>query len=223
MNIVMEVSIDMLVNYMKQTFHSLMIFKVLTGKILMLLLVLLFLNGCTIPVKNNIQHKQRVANNHLPASVVALADFDEAMSRVKTEEYEKAILLLNKVIKESPNNAVPYINLALVYKKTDKLKQAEESIKLALVAEPENPVANNEYALIYRKTGRFSDARKVYENILDIYPYFNIAHKNLGILCDLYLKDYECALKHYGVYSDAMQEDKTIKIWIADVQNRLRR
>ena len=85
----------------------------------------------------------------------------------------------------------------------------------------DNPVANNESALLYRKTGRFKEARQVYEQTLMKYPNFNIMHKNLGILCDLYLKDYECALKHYVFYSNAVQDDKTVKIWIADVQKRV--
>lgn len=149
------------------------------------------------------------------------ADFDAAMSFINSEQYEKAAELLNKVAKAAPNNAVASINLALVYKKLGKLKLAEESLKQALMAEPENPVANNEYALLYRRTGRFVEARGLYEKILDKYPNFNMVHKNLGILCDLYTKDYECALKHYEIYSSVMQDDKTVKIWIADIQKRL--
>lgn len=151
------------------------------------------------------------------------ADFDAAMDFIKAEEYEKAIELLSKVVKASPNHAIPSINLALVYKKTGKLNLAEDSLKLALKAEPENPVASNEYALLYRKTGRFTEARQLYEKTLEKYPNFMMAHKNMGILCDLYMKDYECALKHYVIYSNAVQDDKTVKIWIADVQKRLGR
>ena len=143
------------------------------------------------------------------------------MAFIQAEEYDKGIELLKKIAKELPGNAVPEINLALVYKKQDKLKLAEESLKNALKAEPENPVANNEYALLYRKTGRFKEARQVYDHILEKYPNFIMAHKNLGILCDLYMKDYECALKHYVIYSNNVQDDITVKIWIADVQKRL--
>jgi len=187
----------------------------------MLLLVAGALYGCAAakPSKNE-------AVTTKPATAAAVitsaerADFDAAMAHIKAEEYELAIELLNKVVKAVPNAPIPSIDLALAYKKTDKLKQAEESLKLALNAEPDNPVANNELALLYRKTGRFAEARQLYEKILDKYPNFRIVHKNLGILCDLYIKDYECALKHYVFYSDVVQDDKTIKIWIADLQKR---
>jgi tetratricopeptide (TPR) repeat protein len=90
-----------------------------------------------------------------------------------------------------------------------------------LSLEPDNPIANNEYGLLYRKTGRFNEARQLYESLLAKYPYYPLVHKNLGILCDIYLRDYQCALKEYEFYSGAEPDDKTAKIWIADVQRRL--
>lgn len=186
----------------------------------MMLALFVMLHGC-----GSVQPRKVESQASAPPVVAltseARADYEAAMDFIKAEEYEKGIELLNKVVKVSQRNAIPYINLALVYKKQGKLKLAEENLKLALNAEPENPVANNEYALLYRKTGRFTEARQIYEKILEKYPNFNMAHKNLGILCDLYMKDYECALKHYVVYSNVVQDDKTVKIWIADLQKRL--
>jgi tetratricopeptide (TPR) repeat protein len=151
---------------------------------------------------------------------VSNADFDAAMSFIKAEKYEEGIQLLTKIINTSPNHAIAKINLALIYKKLGKLEQAEGSLKLALKAEPHNPVASNELALLYRKTGRFAEARQLYEKTLEKYPNFVMVHKNLGILCDLYLKDYKCALKNYVFYSNAVQDSSTVKIWITDLQNR---
>ncbi len=156
-------------------------------------------------------------------SAEARSEFDAAMAHLKAEEYDAGIKLLSGVVKAAPNTAVPSVNLALAYKKTGKLKQAEESLKQAVSIEADNPVANNELALLYRKTGKFTEARQIYERMLEKYPNYKLVHKNLGILCDLYLRDYECALKHYVFYSDVVQDDKTVKIWIADVQKRLRR
>ena len=151
----------------------------------------------------------------------ARIDFDAAMEFIRAGEYDRGIKLLNKVTAIEKNNPVPYINLAMAYGKVDNLKLAEENLKQALNIEPENPVASNEYALLYRKTGRFSEARHLYERILKKYPGFYMARRNFGILCDLYIRDYGCALKQYEIYSGAMPGDKTVKIWIVDVKKRL--
>lgn len=150
-------------------------------------------------------------------------EFDAAMAHLKAEEYDAGIKLLSNVVKAASATPVPSVNLALAYKKIGQLTQAEASLKQAVNIDADNPVANNELALLYRKTGKFKDARQIYEKMLERYPNYRVVHKNLGILCDLYLKDYECALKHYVFYSDVVQDDKTVKIWIADVQKRLRK
>lgn len=179
------------------------------------------LSGCASP-----SPKKAETPSSKPVTAVAVitpemrTDFDAAMIHIKAEEYDAGIELLTKVVKAAPPTAVPGINLALALKKTGKLIPAEENLKLVLGIEPDNPVANNELALLYRKTGRFSEARQVYEKLLEKYPNYRIVHRNLGILCDLYMKDYECALKHYVFYSSVVQDDKTVKIWIADLQKR---
>jgi tetratricopeptide (TPR) repeat protein len=165
-----------------------------------------------------------VATSAAPMIAVApevRSDFDAAMARLNAEEYKLGIELLDKVIARAPKLAVPYVNRAIAQVKLGNLKAAEDDFKHALEIDPGNPVANNEYGLLYRKTGRFAEARKLYESLLARYPYYPIVHKNLGILCDLYLRDYECALREYELYSGAAPDDKSIKIWIADVQRRL--
>jgi tetratricopeptide (TPR) repeat protein len=188
----------------------------------LLLFVAIVISGCaSAPAKIVAPVESKpVATAEVVITSEMRKDFASAMEHLKAEEYDAGIELLSKVTKAAPNAVVPNIDLALAYKKTGKLKQAEDSLNLAVGSEVDNPVANNELALLYRKTGRFKEARQIYEKILDKYPNFRMVHKNLGILCDLYMKDYECALKHYVFYSSVVQDDKTVKIWIADLQKR---
>ncbi len=150
----------------------------------------------------------------------ARADFDNASAMIKEGKYDKAIELLEKVIAKSPGMTAPHINLAIAYERINKPEQAEKHLKKALELIPGHPVASNEYGLLLRKAGRFAESRQIYEKALAAFPEYYPIHKNLGILCDLYLKDSACAIKHYEIYGKAMPKDQQVKLWLADLHNR---
>ena len=150
-------------------------------------------------------------------------DFERAVAIMKDQDYEKAVDILEKIIEKSPGVTAPYINIAIAYQYINKPEQAEENLKVALQLVPDHPVASNEYGLLCRKTGRFDDARAIYEKAIARFPDYYPVHRNLGILCDLYLNDPVCALEHYEIYSEAKPKDKLVKLWIADLRTRLGR
>jgi Tfp pilus assembly protein PilF len=151
----------------------------------------------------------------------ARRDFERAVGMMNDEEYDQAVDLLEKVIEKSPRVTAPHINMAIACRRIGKLEQAEEHLKTALGLVPEHPVAGNEYGMLCRKAGRFDEARTIYERVIARFPDYYPVHRNLGILCDLYLNDLACALEHYEIYSRAMPEDKQVTLWIADLRARL--
>jgi Tfp pilus assembly protein PilF len=126
-------------------------------------------------------------------------------------------------IERSPGVSAPYIDIAIAYQRIGKPSLAEERLQTALTLFPGHPVASNEYGLLYRKTGRFAEARAMYEQAIENFPEYYPAHKNLGILCELYLNDPPCAMEHYEIYSNAKPDDKQVTLWIADLRGRLGR
>jgi len=150
-------------------------------------------------------------------------DFDRAVVMLKDQDYGQAIDLLEKVIAQSPGVTAPYIDIAIAYLHVGKPSLAEKHLKTALELFPEHPVACNEYGLLCRKTGRFVEARAIYEKAIARFPEYYPLHRNLGILCDLYLNDPACAFEHYEIYSNAKPEDTQVKLWIADLRARLGR
>jgi tetratricopeptide (TPR) repeat protein len=128
---------------------------------------------------------------------------------------------LNRVVERSEKSVAPYINLGIAYRKTNDLKRAEVSLDKALKLNPNHPAANNEMGMVYRKIGKFSEARRTYERVLERFPKFYPARKNLGILCDLYINDLRCAMANYEIYNKADPGDKSVVMWIADLRKRM--
>lgn len=153
----------------------------------------------------------------------AVKDFERAVVMMQAGDYEAASRLLEKVIGQDPGVTAPYINLAIASMHGNKPAPAEEALQAALQLIPAHPVASNEYGLLLRKAGRFAEARAIYETSLQAFPDYSPAHKNLGILCDLYLQDPGCALEHYESYSVVVPMDEQVKIWMADLRLRLKR
>jgi len=154
---------------------------------------------------------------------VAHHDFERAVKSFKDEDYELAIELFDRVIEVSPAVSAPYIDLAMAYRKIDRPELAEDQLKKALDLIPGHPVASQEYGLLLRSTGRFSEAKEVYEQSLKEFPEYLPVRRNLGILCDLYLNDPECALEQYQQYSKYRPEDEQAELWVAELRLRLGR
>jgi Tfp pilus assembly protein PilF len=147
--------------------------------------------------------------------------FEQAVELLNRQDFGKAIDLLEPIVAQSPRVSAPYINLAMAYRSIGETEKAEAHLKTALTLVPDHPVACNVYGLLCRKNGRFAEAREYYEKAIVRFPAYYPAHRNLGILCDLYLNDPACALTHYELYSAARPEDQQVKLWIADLRNRL--
>ena len=157
------------------------------------------------------------------ASGGARSDFDDAIRLLEQEEYERAIDLLQAVTEAAPGVVAPHIDLGIAYGRVSDLEQAEASIKKALELNPRHPVANNELGIVLRRMGRFDEAREHYEKALSDYPGFHFARRNLAILCDVYLADLSCAVENYELYTEAVPDDESAEMWIADLRNRLGR
>ncbi len=133
--------------------------------------------------------------------------FDEAVALLEAAAYDQAIETLEKIVAKAPGVSAPHINLGIAYARTDKVDKAEAQFKKALEMVPGHPVAGNECGLLFRKKGRFEEARAMYEQVIAAYPNYYPVHRNMGILCDLYLSDLENALFHYETFSMAMPKD----------------
>ena len=149
------------------------------------------------------------------------SDFKSAIVLLQQEQYTQAIVVLKSVIEREQRLPAPYVNIAIAYNKLGETKDAELNLISALKLDIGHPVANNELGLLYREAGRFNAARTAYENAINKHPDYLPAKRNLGVLCDLYLHDFKCALDQFEDYLELKPDDKTAAIWVADVKRRL--
>ena len=186
----------------------------------------LFLSACSGQVKQDADETADVISMKSKTEYVTVdsdveLDFKNAVALMQQGNNEQAITVLKSVIEREQRLPAPFVNIAIAYNKTGDKKAAEENLIRALKLDIGHPVANNELGLLYRKQGRFKAARTAYQNAIKEHPEYLPAIRNLGVLCDLYMHDFECALEQFEDYLELKPDDKTVKIWVADVRRRL--
>ena len=150
-------------------------------------------------------------------------DYERAVMLLEQGQAGQGVSLLESVVERAPEVSGPRIDLGIAKHRDGDLEAAEEHLLKALELNPDHPVVHNELGIIYRKTGRFNEARRSYEAALAVYPGYHHARRNLGVLCDLYLADLDCALSSYEAYMTTVPGDDQAAMWIADLRNRMGR
>ena len=145
----------------------------------------------------------------------------EALNYLLDGQLEQGIVILEKVAAAAPLVTAPRIDLGMAYHRQGNLDAAERNLLQALDLNADHPVAHNELGIVYRKTGRFAAAKRHYEAAIAVFPGYHHARRNLAILCDLYLGDYDCALDQYEAYLATVPADEEASMWITDLRNRV--
>jgi Flp pilus assembly protein TadD len=71
-----------------------------------------------------------------------------------------------------------------------------------------------------RQSGKFADAKTAYEQAIAADANYAAAHRNLGVLLDLYIGDPAGAQAAFESYKTITGEEQPVSGWIAELKQR---
>ncbi|MDI9348238.1 MAG: hypothetical protein QM538_07030, partial [Methylacidiphilales bacterium] len=147
--------------------------------------------------------------------------FSKAKNQMKNKEYIEALKNFGLIINQNSLVAGPHVNRGIIFYGFDDFISAETEFKWAIQKNPNSTISYVYLGLIEKQKGNFAGAKIYYEKAKTISPDYSLAYYNLGILCDLFLKDIECALANYKKYDSLTNKsEKPVGIWIADLESK---
>jgi len=156
------------------------------------------------------------------ASARANTDFARALGLMRGGDATQAILEFQLMTQSYPELPGPYTNLGLLYRKNNQLAESEEALQKATERASWDAATWTEYGVTLRHAGKFAEARAAYEHAIADNPSYAPAHRNLGVLLDLFLDDPVSAQTELETYKTLTGEDKPVSGWIAELRARNR-
>lgn len=151
----------------------------------------------------------------------ALADYARAIELMQAGRTTEAELEFGQLSAAYPGFAGPQINIGLLRRRAGDLDAAEAALRLATERNPGSAIAWSELALTLRMRGQFEQAVAAYERAIAADPAYAPAHRNLGVLLDLYLDRPAPALAALERYRELAGEEKQLNGWIAELRQRV--
>jgi len=192
------------------------------------LLALLVMAGCagsglTRDVEPQATEGSEAAGEPVGPAIPAQARtlFEQAAAVMAAGDFVDAELRFKEFVLLYPDYPGAYVNLAIIHAKNENDAATRNSLDIALALNPNHPAALNQLGMLLRRNGNFLEAEAAYMKAVTVSPDYALAHYNLGVLNELYLRRLEAALQHFEIYQQLVGEDKQVEKWIADLKRRV--
>jgi len=150
-------------------------------------------------------------------------DYRKALTALNKNELDKAQRLFNQFIRNKPELAGGYANLALIHYKKSEFDKSLKQANAALEANPNQAQALNIRAQLFIKDGKIHEAKDDYLKAIKIKPNYINAQYNLALLYDIYLQEIALAIKHYKIYLSLLKTPDTLtKEWVDQLEGTLK-
>lgn len=178
--------------------------------------VLFACGGSPVKTESTLQ-----ASSVLQSSIESGQAYTQAKQFLAKKNYAAALPLMEIVARSETATAEQFANFGIVLSRSGEYEDALSAFRKAAKQAPNNADVLVEMALVYREQGKFGNARRFYEQALAFSPNHLRANYNLGVLCDLYKEDLDCAINSYRQYlALSGQDDKNVNIWLTDLAKR---
>ena len=150
----------------------------------------------------------------------ANAEFSRALTLMRGGDPTQAILEMQVLTQSYPDLPGPYANLGVLHRNANQLPESEAALAKATERAAWDAQTWTEYGLTLRQAGKFTEARTAYETAIKVNPSYAPAHRNLGVLLDLFLDDPLTAQTELETYKQLTGEDKPVSGWLAELRSR---
>jgi len=150
----------------------------------------------------------------------AASEFTRALTLMRGSDPTQAILEMQVLTQSYPDLSGPYANLGVLHRNANQLAESEAALAKATERAPWDAQTWTEYGITLRQAGKFAEARTAYEKAIKVNPSYAPAHRNLGVVADLFLDDPLTAQSELETYKQLTGEDKPVSGWLAELRAR---
>ena len=147
--------------------------------------------------------------------------YEQAVAVMAAGDLLDAELRFKVFLRQYPGYPGAWVNLAIIHREHGDDRQALRDVEQALAIDPNHLAALNQQGLLLRKNGDFLAAEAAYLKAVTVSPEYALAHYNLGVLNELYLKRLDVALQHFEIYRSLVGEDQQVEKWLTDLRRRV--
>lgn len=151
-----------------------------------------------------------------------LASFQAALGAMNGNQLDEAARRLRAIAESRPELAGPWANLALIDIRQNRLDDATKNAGEALKRNPRSAQAHGVLGFVAAMRGDINKALGHYRQAVEIKNDYAVAHYNIALINDFYLKDMATAATHYRQYLALTGGgDKKTSDWLAEIERSL--
>lgn len=186
------------------------------------LLLAALLAGCATAPPEKVAPETTAKGAEAAVDPRAQTAFETALAAMREGHDQAAAQQLRQMTQAFPTLSGPYANLGIIAYRAGKLDEAEAAFRQAVTLNAKNAISLDYLGVIARERGDFKQAENAYRQAIAAQPEYPNAHRNYGILLDLYLGRLDEALVQYREYQKlSADEDKQVAKWIVDLERRI--